>query len=214
MYRSPDERRFIEMNEGSTPHQARLRDRLREETGRAILEAAEAVFAEDGLHAARMERIASRAGVAVGTLYNHFRDKDALLSSLVRASHGALLERVDRALSADEGKDVRTRLRTFLSAVAAHAREHGRFLTVLVQAGEGPARLRPPRTLLAELVARADCVVADGVAAGDLRPDAAGLFGHALVGMARAMILRSVERGAPEDVTDAIVDIFLRGTAR
>ena len=203
------------MNEGSSAHHhARLRERLREETGRAILQAAEAVFAEEGLHAARMERIASRAGVAVGTLYNHFRDKDALLASLVRASHGALLERVDRALSAAAGRDVRTRLRAFLSAVAAHAREHGRFLSVLVQAGEGPARLRPPRTLLAELVSRADRIVAEGVADGHLRPDDARLFGHALVGMARAVILRSLERGAPDDVADAIVDIFLRGTAR
>ncbi|HEY6002741.1 MAG TPA: TetR/AcrR family transcriptional regulator [Anaeromyxobacter sp.] len=202
------------MNEGSTSHQARLRDRLREEMGRAILEAAEAVFAEDGLHAARMERIASRAGVAVGTLYNHFKDKDALLASLVRASHRALLERVDRALSAAAGEDVRARLRAFLSSVAAHAREHGRFLAVLVQAGEGPARLRPQRTLLAELVARVDRVVADGVAAGDLRADGAELFGHALVGMARAMILRSIESGAQEDVSDAVVDIFLRGAAR
>jgi AcrR family transcriptional regulator len=202
------------MNEGSTSHQARLRERLREETGRAILEAAEAVFAEDGLHAARMERIAARAGVAVGTLYNHFRDKDALLSSLLRSRRGALLERVDRALAAAAGQDARARLRAFLSAIAAHAREHGRFLTVLVQAGEGPERLRPPRTLVAELVARADGLVAEGVAAGVLRPDDAGVFGHALVGMARVMILRSIERGAPEDVTDAIVDIFLRGTAR
>ncbi len=86
------------MNHGSHSHPARLRDRLRDETGRAILAAAEAVFAEDGLHDARMERIASRAGVAVGTLYNHFEDKDALVRSLVRSSRQALLDRVDGAV--------------------------------------------------------------------------------------------------------------------
>jgi AcrR family transcriptional regulator len=206
------------MSEGNTAHHGRLRDRLRdrlrEETGRAILVAAEAVFAEDGLHAARMERIAARAGVAVGTLYNHFEDKDALLASLVRESHGALLARVDRAVAAVERNDVRARLRAFLAAVATHAREHGRFLAVLVQAGEGPARLRPPRTLLAELVGRADRIVADGIAAGELRPDPAKLFGHALVGMTRAVVLRSLESGTSDEVSDAIVDIFLRGAAR
>jgi AcrR family transcriptional regulator len=52
----------------------RLRERLREEAARAILAAAEEVFATDGLQA-RMERIAEQAGVAVGTLYNHFEDR-------------------------------------------------------------------------------------------------------------------------------------------
>jgi AcrR family transcriptional regulator len=160
-----------------------------------------------------MERIATRAGVAVGTLYNHFRDKDALLRSLVRSRREALLDRVDRALASAEGADVRHRLRTFLAAVAAHARDHGPLLSVLVQAGEGPARPRPPRTLLADLVARADRIVADGIAAGDLRPDAASVFGLALVGMARAVLIRSLE-GATEDVTDAILDLFLEGAAR
>jgi AcrR family transcriptional regulator len=202
------------MNEGYNHTTARLRDRLREETARAILEAAEAVFAEDGLHAARMERIAARAGVAVGTLYNHFRDKDALVRSLARSRREALLLRVDDALAGAAGKDVRTRLRAFLAAVAAHAREHGRFLTVLVQAGEGPARLRPPRTLIADLVARADRIVADGVASGDLRPDRANVFGLALVGMARAVLIRSMEGGAQDDPSDAILDLFLEGAAR
>jgi AcrR family transcriptional regulator len=201
------------MNEGSSHHQTRLRDRLREETGRAILEAAEAVFAEEGLHAARMERIATRAGVAVGTLYNHFRDKEALLRSLLRSRREALLERVDGALADAAGRPVRERLRAYLAAVATHARAHGPFLSVLVQAGEGPGRARPPRTLLAELVARADRIAADGIAAGELRPDPANVFGLAFVGMARAVLIRSLE-GAPLDVTDAIVDIFLEGAAR
>lgn len=202
------------MNENSSQNQARLRDRLREETGRVILEAAEAVFAEEGLHAARMERIAARAGVAVGTLYNHFRDRDALLRALARSRREALLERVDGALAAAEGKDVRARLRAFLEAVAAHAREHGRFLSVLVQAGEGPARPRPPRNLLAELVARADRIVADGVASGDLRPDGERVFGLALVGMARAVLIRSLEGEGGDDPAEAILDLFLRGAAR
>ncbi len=201
------------MNEPSGHHHARLRDRLREETARAILDAAESVFADEGLQAARMERIAARAGVAVGTLYNHFRDKETLLRSVSRSRRQALLDRVDRALAAVEGSGVRARLHAFLSAVAAHAREHGRFLTALAQAGEGPARARPPPTLVAELVVRADRIVADGIAAGHLRPDPAKVFGLALVGMVRAVLVRSLEEGAPEDVTEAILDLFLEGAS-
>ena len=77
----------------------RLRQRLRAETRAAILAAAEEVFAARGLRGARMEAIASRAGVAVGTLYNHFQDREALLSALIQSRRQALLDRVDRALA-------------------------------------------------------------------------------------------------------------------
>jgi AcrR family transcriptional regulator len=197
----------------SSPPPIRLRERLRDEAARAILSAAEEVFAEEGLKA-RMERIAARAGVAVGTLYNHFEDREALLRSLVRSRREALLERVDRAVAAAGDAGVEARLRAFLRAVLEHAAAHGGLLSVLVQAGEGPARPRPPKTLLADLAARADRIVAQGVAAGELRPDDAKVFGLALVGMARAVLVRALERGASADATDALLDLFLRGAAR
>src|SRR5512138_2950295 len=104
---------------------ARLRDRLREETSRAILAAAEEVFAQDGLQA-RMERIAAQAGVAVGTLYNHFEDRAALVRSLVLSRRQALLGRLDAAIAAAEAAPVEQQLRAFFAAVEEHARVHGR----------------------------------------------------------------------------------------
>ena len=65
----------------------RLRARIRETTEQAILAAAEEVFADAGLHAAHMGTIAARAGVSVGTLYNHFEDREALLAGLLLARH-------------------------------------------------------------------------------------------------------------------------------
>src|SRR6266508_4489678 len=165
----------------------RLRDRLREETTRGILGAAEEVFAAEGL-GARMERIAARAGVAVGTLYNHFQDRNALVAALVRSRR---------------------------EAVEEHARAHGPLLAVLMQAGEGPGETRPPKTLLDELVRRANTIIARGVTAGELRPDAAKVFGLALVGMSRAVLVRAIEGGAePGGAAAAILDLFLRGASR
>src|SRR5919201_3557298 len=60
-----------------------LRERLRAETGRAIAAAAEETFAANGVREARIEEIAARAGVSVGTVYNHFEDREALLNGLV-----------------------------------------------------------------------------------------------------------------------------------
>ncbi len=193
----------------------RLRDRLRAETARAILEAAEQEFASEGMHGARMERIAARAGVAVVTLYNHFQDREALLAALARSRRESVLARIDAALAEAGEAPFADRLRAFLRAIADHARAHGAFLAVLVQSGEGPARPRPPPTLVRELARRADDLVAGGVAAGELRPDEAGIFGLALVGMARAVLLRTVERAEGfERAPDAILDLFLRGAGR
>ena len=195
------------------PH-PRLRDRLREETARAILSAAEEVFAADGL-AARMERIAAQAGVAVGTLYNHFEDRRSLVAALVGSRREALLSRLDAALVASRGAPAAEELRAFLGAVEEHARAHGPLLTVLVQAGEGPGAVRPPQTLHDELVRRANAIVARGVASGELRADRSKVFGLALVGMARAVLLRAIERGSePGEAGDAIVELFLRGASR
>ena len=192
----------------------RLRDRLRDETGRAILDAAEEVFSEEGLHA-RMEQIAARAGVAVGTLYNHFQDRQALTSALSCSRREGLLARLDEALKAADGRPIREQLRAFLGAVAEHARAHGRYLSILVQAGEGPARAIPGNTLLDELATRAGVVVQRGVAAGELRPEIEGLHALALVGMVRAASARTMAGGVGWDaLTEPLIDLFLRGAQR
>ncbi len=196
-------------------HAPRLRERLREEAARAILDAAEEVFAQDGLQA-RMERIADQAGVAVGTLYNHFEDRAALVRSLVRSRREALLDRVDAALrELGDGAPTETRLRAFFAAVEVHARAHGRLLAVLMQGGEGPAQAKPPRSLLDELARRASAIVTSGIDRGELREDRAGVFAPALVGIARVVLVRVLEgQSAPGETAAAIVELFLRGAER
>ena len=203
------------MTRASAP--PRLRHRLRDETVRAILEAAEHEFASDGLHAARMERIAARAGVAVGTLYNHFADREALVLALARLRREGLLARVDAALSSVASGPVEPQLRAYLGAVVEHARAHGRFLAALVQAGEGPARARPPAPLLDELTARVQTIIGRGVASGELRRDEADVFALGFVGMVRLVLTRAIERDAfPafEREGEALLDLFLRPARR
>jgi AcrR family transcriptional regulator len=192
----------------------RLRDRLREEAGRAILAAAEQVFSEEGLGAG-MERIAERAGVAVGTLYNHFEDRRALIDALSCSRRGTLMARIDAALDASEGQPARDQLTAFVAAVAEHAKAHGRLLTALVQAGEGPARARPPSGILDAFSARAERLVERCIASGELRREGAELHAMALVGMVRAGMVQAIQGAATwERVTACLVELFLRGAGR
>src|SRR5215472_5985858 len=57
----------------------------------AILEAALDEFSARGFAAARLEDVAKRAGVAKGTIYLYFADKEALFQELVRFQIGPVM---------------------------------------------------------------------------------------------------------------------------
>ncbi|NWG45217.1 MAG: TetR/AcrR family transcriptional regulator [Alphaproteobacteria bacterium] len=59
-----------------------LQDRSRDSRDR-ILEAAEEAFSENGFAGAKLTDIAERAGLAVGTIYNRFTDKDGLFTAVL-----------------------------------------------------------------------------------------------------------------------------------
>ncbi|GLW30556.1 TetR/AcrR family transcriptional regulator [Actinoplanes regularis] len=66
-----------------------------------VLAAAEVVLDEQG-PAARMDEIARRAGVGVGTVYRHFATKEALYAAIVAARVDLLLREADRLRTAAE----------------------------------------------------------------------------------------------------------------
>ena len=70
------------------------------ETRARILDAARVVFAEHGYAAGTTNRIAAAAGLSVGSLYQYFPNKDAILVQLVDAHVDDGAARLDRALAA------------------------------------------------------------------------------------------------------------------
>jgi TetR/AcrR family transcriptional regulator, mexJK operon transcriptional repressor len=82
---------------------------------RAILDAAFTIFARDGYHLAGVDAIATEAGVAKHTIYNHFSDKETLFREVVAALS-------DQALTQN------------LAAVE-RLREHGELATMLTETG-------------------------------------------------------------------------------
>jgi AcrR family transcriptional regulator len=187
----------------------RLRDQLRIATSDAILAAAEAVYAERGLHAARMEEIAARAGVAVGTLYNHFADRSALLDALLVSRRRRLLDRLDAELDASKGAPFSLQVGGFVRAMLEHVAAHAAFTAVLIEAEQ-------PRsaTLMRELEARTDKLMQRGAAQKALRKKHAEILGGALLGILRGVLERELrnDRGAElASRTEAVVDLFLHG---
>jgi AcrR family transcriptional regulator len=60
----------------------------------AIIEAAMDEFIARGFAATRLDDVASRAGVAKGTIYLHFKDKEALFEELIRTAIVPLVNRL------------------------------------------------------------------------------------------------------------------------
>jgi AcrR family transcriptional regulator len=73
----------------------------RAERRQAILAAALAEFSACGFAAARLDDVALRAGVAKGTIYLYFRDKEALFQELIRSEMSPVVSTLETALGLD-----------------------------------------------------------------------------------------------------------------
>jgi AcrR family transcriptional regulator len=66
-----------------------------------IRDAAMRVIARKGMAAATMQEIADEAGIAKGTIYLYFRDRDDLVEKAFESAMGELHKRVDEALETE-----------------------------------------------------------------------------------------------------------------
>src|SRR5579871_2306791 len=71
------------------------RRRLPGERPQQILDAAFAVFGEHGLAGARLEDIARHAGIAKGTIYLYFPNKEELFREMIRQTIIVQIERAE-----------------------------------------------------------------------------------------------------------------------
>lgn len=125
------------------PRRAPVQARSRA-TVEAILTAAARIFSTQGYAAGTTNRIAERAGVSIGSLYEYFPNKDALLAALVEA-HMHEGEEVLRR-TAEEVARAELRLpaavRRFVAAmVELHAQDPSFHRVIFVEAAL-PARVR------------------------------------------------------------------------
>lgn len=67
-----------------------------------IIEAAVDVIAENGYHASQVSKIAKKAGVADGTIYLYFKNKEDILISVFKEKMGQFIEQIATATSGKE----------------------------------------------------------------------------------------------------------------
>ncbi len=188
----------------------RLRDRLKASAHGEILAAAERVFSRDGL-SARMDAVAREAGVAVGTLYNHFDDRDRLLAELNEAQRVELLGRLDARV--DPAQTGRAQVEAMALAVLDHVEAHAPFMRILMESEHGHRRVKPVMEVLYE---RTQQVVKRALRRKELRADDADLWPSLLLGMLRGVMIRRMKLGPgrpPDQVAQAVTRTFFDGAA-
>jgi AcrR family transcriptional regulator len=206
-------------SESETAASTPLRARIRETTAQTILEAAEEVFADEGFHAAHMGTIAAKAGVSVGTLYNHFADREAMLAGLLAARRLELIGKLDSAIRETAGQPLRARLRGILTGFLSHCAAHRKFVHIALQRELGRYQQTFPQAwakktdTMREIYERIDREMKAGAEEGALRPEMADIGATFFIGMMRALVIRDVAFGGGDmlDGIDRMLDLFFDG---
>ena len=96
----------------------------------SIQDATMRVIARRGMAAATMQEIAEEAGVAKGTIYLYFRDRDELVEKTFERAITALHKQVDAALESEGSFE--QKLRAVLAAEMSFFREHREFFRLYI----------------------------------------------------------------------------------
>lgn len=174
----------------------------------SIQEATMKVIARKGMAAATMQEIAEEAGVAKGTLYLYFRDRDELVEKTFENAMTQLHERIDTALGG-EGT-IEEKLRQVIAAKFKFFEDHREFfrlyMSLRIPEGNPAQQRRQKRTCQPQYRARVDQLVGvfeDAMKRGEIREmDPRRLALLFIEGTNAIVIERIMEESAPPAADD------------
>ena len=161
------------------------------------------VIARRGMTAATMQEIAEEAGVAKGTIYLYFKDRDELVEKTFERAITALHKQIDAALEGD-GK-FEQKLRAVLAAEMAFFREHREFfrLYISLRYPEGKRQKRACAPQYQSRLARFAEVLEQAMKRGEIRKmDARRLALFVTEGISAVIIQRVIEEAPPAESVD------------
>lgn len=187
-----------------------------------ILDAALAVFCENGFSAAKMDDVARRAGISKGAVYLYFKSKDAILEALIERSVGDLARNaahiVEQFAAVDPVETYRNFLRTMFTAISDPAINAAPRI-VFAEAGRKPELARYYRENVIDIGKSAIwALIEAGVARGEFRPIDREVAMRCIAGPAIAQLILTTIFALPDDpqldpaqLADDISDVVLNG---
>src|SRR5262249_30206488 len=132
----------------------------------SIQDAAMRVIGRRGLTGATMQEIAEEAGVAKGTIYLYFKDRDELVDKTFDTAISEMQRRIDAAL--DAGDSFEKKLRGALAAKLSFFQEHREFFR-LYHSARYPEGKRRTRQKYEAQIARMAGMLEDAMQRGEIR---------------------------------------------
>lgn len=148
---------------------------------RRILEAARVVVADQGFAAAQVAVVAAVAGVATGSVYRHFPSKASLFAEMLRDVCERELA-VVRAIAAEPGRSAPDRISDCVIAFVDRALRGDNLAYAVIVEPMDPEVDQVRLDARAALAGLFRDLIEEGVAAGELPPQDAGVRGAAIVG--------------------------------
>ena len=162
-------------NSRRTPRQARANA-----TVDAILTAALQLLESDGVEHLTTNRVAERAGVSIGTVYQYFADKQEILAALAQRRAAAVRDDIATMLiERPELGTVRPIVRALMSSFEGSAATRRALLDALFHRGGAGVLQSHHEAFLASIAGKARLDV-------ELTPESAFVLTHAAVGLLRA----------------------------
>ena len=192
-----------------------LNEAMRRRSISAIQGAALAEFAEYGFHAATMARIAERAGVTKGLIYNYYATKDELLTALVAERlRGLAADAIEVAPEASARDVLRLRVDQAVARAVTDQEFYRIYFGLLLQPAMAPIIAAVEASLATELDAEATRLASAFAQVSEQPHTDLLLFQLALNGLALALLIRPELRELPEAfplavLQERLVELFL-----
>lgn len=142
-----------------------------QDRGEQLLDAAERLFATEGVAATTVADITGAAGVAKGTFYLYFDSKEQLLGTLKERFIEGMVDVVAEATGDVEPADIRERGDQLVAAVVDHSLAHRHMLEVAVRESPDPDTAELFAEANRRMIGLIEAAIHSGASAGQVRVD-------------------------------------------
>lgn len=192
-----------------------LREKLKESTREAILEAAVSIIIGKSGDV-RMEDIAEKAGVAIGTLYNYFDNRQVLIDTIIEKRRNMADSYIRQSLEQTEGQNVCARLENLFQTVFSFLSKHRSVTHHALKLKELNVSKNGNKTLMHVLTAHVEEILGTALERNEISAEYKDIYPIVISGFLSA-IFAMVEDGQDEKqhagMARKMAELFINGAA-
>ncbi|HNT52285.1 MAG TPA: TetR/AcrR family transcriptional regulator [Candidatus Syntrophosphaera sp.] len=192
-----------------------MRERFKESTRKAILDAAVSLIIARG-EDIRMEDIADQAGVAIGTLYNYFDNRQSLIDTIIDQRRAKAESFFRDSLLQTEGMHIIARLDDLFQTLYHFLRRHRAVTHHSLQMKEVRVDNSGRKTMMAMLNEHVAVMLAQAAERGEIRSEYMDIYPLVISGCLKEIFQKAGEEPELDNIpgfTKKMAELLLNGAA-